>query len=264
MKSRYALLGSILLGILATVGLKRILDQQAAQVQEQHLPVRVLAASQNLEAGRILSDTDIIEIDIPSRFFQRAMVKPAARDAVLVGKRLRTPVEKGTFFRAIDVEDPQTAARLPAIPSGKRLITLQVDLYSGVGGHLGPGSAVDCIAILRRPAAEGDDAAVRAPGGRKDLVRALTVLEGIRVFNVGPTGFPASSYGVERGQYTAVTLIVTPPEAELLAYTQAQGKVVLVERSSLDAVRGLLSVEGIDEKTFDAAVAALRGAARER
>ncbi len=258
MKSRYALLGAILLGILATIGIKRILDGQQSRLQELQQPTRILAAAENLSDGQVLREEDLAEREIPSAYFDKSMISPKGR-ADVIGKKLRVPLAKGTFLRYVDVVEPQETRRVQVIPTGKRLYTVPVDLHTGVGGHLAAGAVVDVIAIVREtaPAGAAPSSGGGAPG-RAEGSRAVTVLQGIPVFTVGPSMVGPSGYAVERTQYTAVTLIVTPPEAELLAYAGAQGKIVLAERSNLDVIPGALSPRGTGAATFDGLVQELR------
>ncbi len=254
MKSRYALMGSLLLAILATIGIRKILEGDRKQRQIQEQPTLVLVAAQDLVEGTLLKETDLAEDEIPSRFFDKSMVILKTRDTV-VGKKLKVSLAKGSFLRFVDVEERQDAARLPVIPTGKRLFTISVDLQSGVGGHLAPGSVVDCIAVVRDAGAASPAAANTAPGrSGPEGTRAVTILEGVRVFTVGPLAIAPSGYAQERGNYSAATLIVTPAEAELLAFAQSQGRLILAERSALDALAAELSARGVTLSNFDALI----------
>ncbi len=259
MKSRYALLGAFLAGILAIIGIKRILDDQQSRLEQQQQPTRILAAAENLSDGQVLREQDLAEREIPNAYFDKSMITPKGR-ADVIGKKLRVPLAKGTFLRYVDVIEPQETRRVQVIPTGKRLYTVSVDLHTGVGGHLSAGAVVDVIAIVREAASGAAGAAPAAPGApvRAEGSRAVTVLQGVPVFVVGPTMVGPSGYAVERSQYTAVTLVVTPAEAELLAYAGAQGKLVLAERSNLDVIPGEIPARGVGTANFDALIQDLR------
>lgn len=256
MKSRYALLGAILLGILATVGIKKVLDRQSDRLREMQQPTAVLVAAETLSEGRLLQEGDLVEREIPNVYFDKSMISPRGK-ADVVGKKLRVPLSKGTFIRYVDVQEPQESRRVQVVPTGKRLYTVAVDLHSGVGGHLAAGAVVDVIAVIREssaPAGTPPPGTVRPTEGS----RAVTVLQAVPVFTTGPTMVGASGYALERAQYTAVTLIVSPPEAELLAYAASQGKLILAERSNLDSLPGELSDRGVGAGSFDGLVRELR------
>lgn len=259
MKSRYALLGAILLGILATIGIKRILDGQQGRLQELQQPTRILAAAENLSDGQVLREGDLAEREIPNAYFDKSMISPKGR-ADVIGKKLRVPLAKGTFLRYVDVIEPQETRRVAVIPTGRRLYTVSVDLHTGVGGHLSAGAVVDVIAIVREttPGTAAPQTGAPPGGARAEGSRAVTLLQGVPVFTVGPTMVGPSGYAVERNQYTAVTLVVQPAEAELLAYAGAQGKLVLAERSNLDVVPGDLPARGVGSANFDGLVQDLR------
>lgn len=257
MKSRYALLGAILLGILATIGIKKVLDKQGDRLREMQQPTAVLVAAENLSEGRILQEGDLVERQIPNIYFDKSMISPRGRTDV-VGKKLRVPLAKGTFLRYVDVQEPQEARRVQVVPTGKRLYTVAVDLHSGVGGHLAAGAVVDVIAVVRESSAPAGTSQPPGTVRPTEGSRAVTILQGVPVFTTGPTMVGATGYAVERGQYTAVTLVVSPPEAELLAYAASQGKLILAERSNLDSLPGELSDRGVGAGSFDGLVQELR------
>lgn len=245
MKSRYALMLSIVLGILATAGLKKVLDRQKKDVEEGEEKVSVASAARNLPEGTIVRAEDVREDHIPRRYHRDALISWRDAEEILVGKKLRFFVKEGQYLRPADIEPPPSLSQAPTIDTGRRLIALQVDLYSGVGGRLRPGSRVDVIAIIRD---EGEGQAQEKKGKRGE--RVLTVLEDVRIFTVGPLDVAKTGYTREGAMYTAVTLDVSPDEAELLAFASSQGRFLLVERSDLDDETGRTPAGGVTRDEF--------------
>ena len=256
MKSRYALMVSVLLAILATVGLKKILDEQKKRVDEGHQPVEILVAARDLGEGTILKSKDFTISTMPRKYFRPQMAVPRDEDA-LVGKRLRCGISKELFLRTIDVEVPEAIKEAPRIATGRRLFTLQVDLFSGVGGHLRAGSYVDVLSILREPEGAAAKGAPKGGSGRGE--RVLTILERVKVFAVGPVDYTKGGYARAGVLSTAVTVDVSPQEAELLAFAVSQGRLILLERSVIDPETGALPREGVTGANLDARIDAARG-----
>jgi pilus assembly protein CpaB len=105
------------------------------------------------------------------------------------------------------------------IDQGMRALTVRVNDVVGVAGFLLPGNRVDVVAI-RRP-----------PGGRS--VASDTLLQNVKVLAVDQTTSPDKNDPVV---VRAVTLEVTPKQAEQLAEATEEGKVRLTLRNPLDTV----------------------------
>jgi pilus assembly protein CpaB len=104
------------------------------------------------------------------------------------------------------------------IDQGMRALTVRVNDVVGVAGFLLPGNRVDVVAI-RRP-----------PGGRS--ANSETLLQNIKVLAVDQTSSPDKNGPVV---VRAVTLEVTPKQAEELAKVTEEGKVRLTLRNPLDS-----------------------------
>jgi pilus assembly protein CpaB len=100
-----------------------------------------------------------------------------------------------------------------------RALTVRVDDVIGVAGFLLPGNRVDIVAV-RRP-----------PGGRSAV--SETLLQNVKVLAVDQTTSPDKNEPVV---VRAVTLELTPKQAEQLAEATEEGKVRLTLRNPLDSV----------------------------
>lgn len=129
------------------------------------------------------------------------------------------------------------------MPPGKRALTIQVDTLSAVGGLISPGDYVDVISTLRIP--EDFDVATSKT---KEVVTVL--FQNIQILAVGtlfkPVGGEELYQNRQRVNAVNVTLAVSPEEAGLLTFAQANGKLQLSLRSATEKDRQLLQVASWD------------------
>lgn len=104
------------------------------------------------------------------------------------------------------------------ITQGKRALTVRVDDVIGVAGFLLPGSQVDVVSTSRQ-------------SGARNKTVSNTIVENLKVLAVDQT---ASSDKNDPVIVRAVTLEVTPKEAELIVKATEEGKVQLTLRNPTD------------------------------
>jgi len=134
-----------------------------------------------------------------------------------------------------------TAAGLSAIiPEGYRAMTVKVDDAAGISGFIMPGTMVDVVVVIDP----------REGSGMQDPISKI-VLQNIKVLANGQN-IDKPKDEREANSVKAVTLQVTPEQAEKLALASSEGKLQLVMRSQIDQgdqqtpgvnKRGLLSGE---------------------
>jgi pilus assembly protein CpaB len=106
------------------------------------------------------------------------------------------------------------------IPEGYRAMTVKVDDVVGVSGFVMPGSHVDVVAVIIPQAQQGYS---------QDPVSKI-VLQNIKVLATGPK-IDSPENQREPTSVKAVTLQVTPAQAEKLALAANEGKLQLVMRN---------------------------------
>lgn len=117
-----------------------------------------------------------------------------------------------------------TAAGLSAIiPEGYRAMTVKVDDVVGISGFIMPGTLVDVVVVIT-PTNTGSFA--------QDPVSKI-VLQNIKVLANGQN-IDKPEKEREANSVKAVTLLVTPEQAEKLALASSEGKLQLVMRNSID------------------------------
>jgi pilus assembly protein CpaB len=190
--------------------------------------------------------TDLTDLVVAARPLPVGMTVKA--DDVKVLKVAANAFPKGAYSKPEDVldrpvvsnilhDEPILEGRLaqrgsgfglsPIIPVGMRAVTVRVNDVVGVAGYVVPGMRVDVL-ITGQP-----------PGSTARVTR--TVLQNILVISAGatiqtdPTGKPVNAPNI--------TLLVTPPQAELLTLAGNEGRIQLVLRNAGD--QGVESTAGL-------------------
>ena len=117
-------------------------------------------------------------------------------------------------------------------PPGKRAVTIMINSLSAVGGLVNPGDFVDIIAHLDVPD-EGEEISRKS---KKNIEKITTVLfQNIQVLAVGinfnPMGDIPPYEMQQKARALNVTLAVSPEEAGLLMFAEANGEFQLSLRS---------------------------------
>jgi pilus assembly protein CpaB len=116
-----------------------------------------------------------------------------------------------------------TAAGLSAIiPEGYRAMTVKVDDAAGISGFIMPGTMVDVVVVIDP----------REGSGNQDPISKI-VLQNIKVLANGQN-IDKPKDEREANSVKAVTLQVTPEQAEKLALASSEGKLQLMMRSQID------------------------------
>src|SRR5438093_6018407 len=142
-----------------------------------------------------------------------------------VGRVAITPIGLRETITNMKLAPEGTGGGLPAvIPEGYRAMTVKVDDVVGVSGFIMPGSFVDVVAIIVPPSSQGGD--------RQDAISKI-VLQSIKVLASGQK-LDSPENEREPTSVKAVTLQVTPEQAEKLVLAANEGKLQLVMRNYSD------------------------------
>jgi pilus assembly protein CpaB len=128
-----------------------------------------------------------------------------------------------------------TAAGLSAvIPEGYRAMTVKVDDAAGISGFIMPGTFVDVVVVIDP----------REGSGMQDPISKI-VLQNIKVLANGQN-IDKPENQREANSVKAVTLQVTPEQAEKLALASNEGKLQLVMRNQID--QGDEQTKGVNKR----------------
>jgi len=142
-----------------------------------------------------------------------------------IGRVAITPIGVRETITNLKLAPEGIGAGLPAvIPDGYRAMTVKVDDVMGVSGFVMPGSYVDVVAVI---------VPVNQQNGNNQGPISKIVLQNIKVLASGPK-IDSPDNQREPTSVNAVTLQVTPEQAEKLVLAANEGKLQLVMRNYSD------------------------------
>jgi len=213
-----ALLAAITFGLIAAVSVKQYLLSAQAYSHTNN----VVVAKVEIPVGSRIISEQLTVAQFPADVTPEGAISTI--DDKLIGRVVVT---------AISPRDPITESRLApvgslgglssVIPEGYRAMTVKVDDVVGVSGFIMPGTLVDIVVVIQPPKGSGSE----------EMISKI-VLQNIKVLASGQNiDKPKNDREVERA-VRAVTLQVTPEQAEKLALASSEGKLQLVMRNSVD------------------------------
>ena len=206
---------SLLAGLLAVVAAARWVSQQAREGGN-----RVAVAVVDLQLGQQLNPETMKLVDWP----QGSTPPGAFADlATLNGRVARTAIQRGEPILEAKLSPVGSRAGLSAvIGDGKRAMTVKVNEVVGVAGFALPGNYVDIMVSTQEEGSQG---------GNRDRQISKIVLERILVLAVAQE---ASRDESRPKVVNAVTLEVSPEEAEKLDLARSVGTLSLVLRNQIE------------------------------
>jgi pilus assembly protein CpaB len=214
-----ALLAAITFGLIAAVSVKQYL--LTAKTFENNLN-DVVVAKVDIPVGTRLIQEQLMVAQFPANVTPEGAIPTI--DVNLIGRVVTV---------SLSPRDPITDAKLAPIgaagglssmiPEGYRAMTVAVNEVVGVSGFIMPGTLVDVVVVIAPPSGSGAEGMI-----------SKIVLQNIKVLASGQNiDKPNNAREVERS-IRAVTLQVTPEQAEKLALASSEGKLQLVMRNSVD------------------------------
>ena len=214
-----ASLAAVAFGLIAAVSVSRYLAN--SQLYTKNLN-NVVVAKVDIPVGSRIIAEQLTVAQFPRNVTPEGAFQKV--DAKLIGRVAVT---------RISPREPLTESRLApvgsagglssVIPDGYRAMTVKVNDVVGVSGFIMPGTLVDIVVVISP--AKGS--------GNGEMISKI-VLQNIKVLASGQNiDKPKDDREVERS-VKAVTLQVTPEQAEKLALASSEGKLQLVMRNSVD------------------------------
>ena len=224
------LVGALIFGVLAAVSVSKYLS--SAQAYSKNLN-NVAVAKVAIPIGSKIVAEQIMVVQFPKESTPdgafESPEKLAGRVAV-INIAAREPITESRLAAE------GTAAGLAAIiPEGYRAMTVKVDDAAGISGFIQPGTLVDVVVTID-------------PEGiaRQDPISKI-VLQNIKVLASGQN-IDKPKDEREATSVKAVTLQVTPEQAEKLALASSEGKLQLVMRSQID--QGDEQTRGVNKRNL--------------
>jgi pilus assembly protein CpaB len=212
-------LAAITFGLIAAVSVKQYL--LSAQTYKSSLN-DVVVAKVDIPVGSRIIPEQLMVAQFPADVTPEGALSKI--DERLVGRVVVTSISPRDPVTELKLAPIGAAGGLSSmIPEGYRAMTVAVNDVVGVSGFIMPGTLVDIVVVITPPKSSGQE----------EMISKI-VLQNIKVLASGQNiDKPKNDREVERTA-KAVTLQVTPEQAEKLALASSEGKLQLVMRNSVD------------------------------
>ena len=222
--------GALLFGLLAAVSVSRYLS--SAQAYTKNLN-GIVVAKVAIPLGTKIIPEQVMVVQFPAESTPDGAFQTVDK---LTGRVAIVNIAPREPITELRLAPEGTAGGLSAvIPEGYRAMTVKVDDVVGISGFIMPGTLVDIVVVI----IPGDS------GTQGQQPISKIVLQNIKVLANGQNIDKPQSER-EANSVKAVTLLVTPEQAEKLALAASEGKLQLVMRNSID--QGDEQTKGIDKR----------------
>ena len=214
-----ALTGAVICGMLGVMLITRYLSNVQAYARDLG---EIVVAKTEIPLGEKITLEQLTTLPIPNGSAPEGAFRKLDQ---VVGRVAITPIGVREPITTLKLAPDGTGGGLSAvIPPGYRAMTVKVDDVVGVSGFIMPGSFVDVVAII-----------VPVQGSSGDTKGPISkiVLQNIKVLASGPR-IDSPENQRTPSQVNAVTLQVTPDQAEKLVLAANEGKLQLVMRNYTD------------------------------
>jgi pilus assembly protein CpaB len=227
----FVLGSAVVFGLLAAVSVSRYLSD--AQASGRNLN-NVVVAKVDIPLGTKIAVEQLSTVQFPSD----AVPEGAFTDAQkLVGRVTVVGVAARETVTDFKLAPEGSQGGISAvIPAGYRAMTVKVDDVIGVAGFLTPGTMVDVLTVIDPPGNTISSNPI-----------SKIVLQNVKVLASGQN-LDKPKDEREADAVKAVTLQVTPDQAEKLALASTEGKLRLMLRNMID--QGDEQTQGADKKSL--------------
>lgn len=252
MRSKAALLLSVVLGIIAVVMLMTWARSREGELLELAETRDVLVASRDILPNTIIDEQLVLRKRVPT-----AYVQPQALSDLneVRGRVAAVPIPSGAQIIGTYLEEGGRMALAYEVPRGRRAVTIAVNDVTGVGGLVRPGNFVDVLGTFEFGRPTGFQGGQMVYADEKTETRLL--MQNMQVVAVErehrrggppPRRFTTEEEAQAQQQAEAeaaalqreravghVTLLASPEQAQQLVLAQEIGTLTLMLRSNLDA-----------------------------
>ena len=223
------LVGALIFGVLAAISVSRYLS--SAQAYTKNLS-KVAVAKVQIPLGTKIIAEQVTVVQFPKESTPDGTFESPDK---LVGRVAVMNIPAREPITESRLAPEGTAAGLSAvIPEGYRAMTVKVDDAAGISGFIMPGAFVDVVVVIDP----------REGSGMQDPISKI-VLQNIKVLANGQN-IDKPENQREANSVKAVTLQVTPEQAEKLALASNEGKLQLVMRNQID--QGDEQTKGVNKR----------------
>jgi pilus assembly protein CpaB len=211
-------------------------DRAAVEVGVEGELVNVVVAARDIAFGEEIGPGALTTIEwprnaVPGGVFTEFGDLLAAQN--MPSRRARRAIAQGELILTNKVSDfGEKVTIVQTIGPEHRAMAVEVDAETAVGGFVTPGDRVDIVMTT----------------GAKELMRAVTILQNIRVIGVDQESDEQTDQPVVA---RTVTVAVTPDQVQRLALAQRAGRLSLTLRSVEDTEDRVLTMTRLNDLLVD-------------
>jgi len=216
------LLVALALGLAAGGVSYSAIKKTQSDVRKGWTPLPVIVAATDIPEGAVVTFDMISQRQVPEQFVTASVVKPESA-SYIVNQKVLVPLQAGDPLLWSQFETTRASERLASkIMHSGRAITVEAAKASAVGGWVRPNDHVDIIGTFRDP-------------GTNEQV-ATTLLQDVIVLATGKITGTTNTNLIPEGQreYTNLSLLVIPEDAEVLTLAQELGQLTFSLRNETD------------------------------
>lgn len=215
---------ALLFGALAVFGARGYiaerLEIEKARLTARRAMVEVVVARRDLERGARVAPENMAIREMPAEFMPGSVVRPE-RFERHIGARLDAPMRSGEPLLSGTIVGTETGAFSGRIRQGIRAMSVLVDEVNSVSGMLQPGDRIDLLFSVRPPA---------APGRPQAAEVTVTLMQDVAVLATGRQVRAGGDDGSTPRHFTAITVEVSPDQAQRLIVAQRSGRLTAMLR----------------------------------
>jgi pilus assembly protein CpaB len=227
----FVLGSAVVFGLLAAVSVSRYLSDAQASSRNVN---NVVVAKVDIPLGTKIAAEQLSTAQFPSEAIPEGAFTDAQK---LVGRVTVVGVAARETVTDFKLAPEGSQGGISAvIPAGYRAMTVKVDDVIGVAGFLQPGTMVDVLTVIEQPGQMSSGNPI-----------SKIVLQNVKVLASGQN-LDKPKDEREADAVKAVTLQVTPEQAEKLALASTEGKLRLMLRNMID--QDDEQTQGADKKSL--------------
>ena len=211
-------------GALAMFGARGYISERVEAEKERLAPKRamvpVVVARHDLERGALVAPENMAVRDVPADYLPGSAILPE-RFERHIGARLDAPMRSGEPLLASAIVGADAGSFSGRIRQGIRAMSVLVDEVNSVSGMLQPGDRIDLLFSVRPPSLPGQPPAQEVTAA---LMQDVPVLATGRQVRAGADDAAGTRH------FTAITVEVSPEQAQRLIVAQRTGKLTAMLR----------------------------------
>src|SRR3954470_341735 len=222
LKGKTPLVVALVLGLLAGAVAYSAIKKKEADVRRGWNLVPVVVAAVDVAEGTVVSFDMISQRSVPEEFVTSSVVTPDSA-WYIVNQKVLVPVQAGDPLLWSQFETSKAAERLSTkVQKKARAITIEAGKTTAVGGWVRPNDHVDIIGTFKDPQTNENV--------------AVTLLQNVIVLATGKITGTTNVNLIPEAQreYSNVSLLVIPEEAEILVLATEMGGLTMSLRNEDD------------------------------